>query len=148
MKFSIAFQLNLWTLLWPIMYSFIFIFIFFCFHRITEWSGLEGNFKIIPAIGKDTSHLTRLLKASYRLALNASMEGASTTLQGKLFQCLISLTIKIFFLLSNIYPLSSSLILTPPNPSPHGCSQAIIHPTCNCAWVCPDPGVGPCTWPC
>ena len=35
-----------------------------------------------------------------------------------------------------------------PNPSPQGYSQAILYPTCMCAWGCPDPGAGPCPWPC
>jgi len=38
--------------------------------------------------------------------------------------------------------------LTLPNPSPHGCSQAILCPNCVCAWDCPDPSAGPCTWHC
>ena len=44
-------------------------------HGTTEWSGLEGTFKIIqfqpPAIGRDTSLQTRLLKAPPSLTLNA-----------------------------------------------------------------------------
>jgi len=44
--------------------------------------GLEGTLKIIylhlPAMGRDTSLKTRLLRASCSLAPNASREGAST----------------------------------------------------------------------
>jgi len=51
-------------------------------HRITEWFGLEGTFKIIsfqpPAIGRDTSLYTRLLKAPSSLAFNTSRDGASS----------------------------------------------------------------------
>ena len=36
----------------------------------------------------------------------------------------------------------------PPSLSPQGCSQSVLHPACLCAWDCPDPGTGPCTWPC
>jgi len=40
-------------------------------------------------MGKDTFHYTRLLKAPSNLALNTSMEGASTASLGNLFQCLV-----------------------------------------------------------
>jgi len=33
-----------------------------------------------------------------------------------------------------------------PQPPPQGCSQAILHPICICAWECLDPGAGPCTF--
>ena len=48
-------------------------------HRTTEWFGLEGPLKIIqtkpPAMGRNTLHQTRLLKAPSSLALNTAREG-------------------------------------------------------------------------
>lgn len=53
-----------------------------------------------PAIGRDTSHLTRLLKALSNLASSPGRVGASTTSLSK--QCLTTLTVKHFFLTSNL----------------------------------------------
>jgi len=55
-----------------------------------------------PAMGRDTSHETRLLKAPSNLALNTAREGASTDSLGNFFQCLTSLKVKNFSLLSNL----------------------------------------------
>ena len=43
---------------------------------------------------------------------------------------------------------SASCQPVPPNPSPQGYSQSILCPDCFWAWDCPNPGAGPCTWPC
>ena len=48
------------------------------------------------------NHQTRLPRATSSLALNASRDGASTPSLGNLFQCVITLTVKNFFLLSNL----------------------------------------------
>ena len=73
----------------------------------------EETFKVIqfqlPAIGRDTSHQTRLLTAPSSLALNTSWEETSTTLLGNLFQCLTTLTVKNFFLISSLNLPASSL---------------------------------------
>lgn len=56
-------------------------------HSIIEWYGLEGTFKIFTfpaAIGRDTSHYTRLLEAPSSLVYGASREDASTTSVGNL----------------------------------------------------------------
>jgi len=37
---------------------------------------------------------------------------------------------------------------TPPSPSPQSCSQSVLCPASICAWNCPSPWGGPCTWPC
>jgi len=52
---------------------------------------------------------TRLLKAPSNLALNTSREGASTAPLGNLFQCLTTLIVKKFFLISNLNLPSFSL---------------------------------------
>jgi len=58
------------------------------FRRTIEQFWLKGTFKVIlfqpPVIGRDTSHLTRLLKAPSSLALNASRVGILTTSLGNL----------------------------------------------------------------
>jgi len=45
---------------------------------------------------------TRLPRATSSLALNASRDGASTTSLGYLFQCVTTLWVKNFFLISNL----------------------------------------------
>ena len=50
-----------------------------------------------------------MLKVPSSLALNASREGTSTTSLGNLFQCLTTLTVKNFFLISSLNLPSSSL---------------------------------------
>jgi len=46
-----------------------------------------------PAMGRDTFHWTRLLKAPSSLALNTAREGEATPALGNLFQCLTALTV-------------------------------------------------------
>jgi len=53
-------------------------------------------------MGRDTFHQTRLLRAPSNPALNTSREGAATTSQGNLFQCLTTLLVKNFFLIANL----------------------------------------------
>ena len=62
-----------------------------------------------PAMGRDTFHFTRLLKASSNLALNTSREGASTTSLGNLFQCLTILKVKNFSFVVDLNLLCFSL---------------------------------------
>ena len=75
-------------------------------HRVIEWLEMEGTLKIIPfqppAIGRDTSLQTMLLTAPSSLALSVSREGASTASLGNLFQCLTTLRVKDFFLISSL----------------------------------------------
>ena len=79
-------------------------------HRMV-WGGsgpLKSPGSNPSAVGRDTSHQTRLLKAPSSLALNASRKGAFTTSLGNLFQCLTTLTVKNFFLTSSLnLPFSS-----------------------------------------
>ena len=84
---------------------------------IEPWNGLgwKGPYRAsssnLPAVGRDTSHQTRLLKAPSSLALNTAREGAATASLGNLFQCLITLMVKNFFLLPNLKLPSFSLKL-------------------------------------
>jgi len=48
------------------------------------------------------NHQTRLPRATSSLALNASRDGASTTSLGNLFQCITTLWVKNFLLISNL----------------------------------------------
>ena len=66
-----------------------------------EWFGLEVTLKII-SMGRDTFHQTTLLKALSSLALNTAREGAVTASLGNLCQCLTTLMVKNFFLISNV----------------------------------------------
>ena len=50
-------------------------------------------------MGRDPFHLIRLLKATSKLALNTSKDGASTAFLGHLCQCLTKLVEKNFFLI-------------------------------------------------
>ena len=67
---------------------------------IESWNGLgwkgplRSSSSNPPAIGKDTSLLTMLLKVPSSLALNASEEGAHTTLLDNLLQYFTTFTIK------------------------------------------------------
>ncbi|TRZ26531.1 hypothetical protein HGM15179_000556 [Zosterops borbonicus] len=65
-------------------------------HRLTERFGVEEISKIIsfqpPAMGRDTFHQTRLLRAPSSLALDTSRDGTSTTSLGSLCQGLTTLT--------------------------------------------------------
>ena len=54
------------------------------------------------APGMNIFHQIRLLTALSSLTLNTTRYKASTTLLGNIFQCLITLIIKYFFLLSNL----------------------------------------------
>jgi len=86
-------------------------------HRITEQFGLEGTLKIIwfqpPAVGRDIFHQTRLLRAPSNLAFNTAREGAATASLGNLCQCLTTLRVKNFFLISNLNLPSFSLKTLP-----------------------------------
>ena len=68
--------------------------------------GWEGPFKdhlVQPlAMGKDTFHQTRLLRAPSSLALNAARERAATASLGNLCQGLTPLIVKNFFRMSNL----------------------------------------------
>jgi len=87
----------------------VFAFEFFKFiksHRIIEnlgWKGPYGSSSSNPpAMGRDTFPQTRLLKAPSNLALNRAREGAATASLGNLCQGLTTLTVKNFFLISNL----------------------------------------------
>jgi len=49
---------------------------------------------------RDAFHWTRLFKDLSRLTLSTSSDGTSTVSLGSLFQCLITLIVKTFFLIS------------------------------------------------
>ena len=72
----------------------------FCFPGTIEWFGLEGTLQIIsfqpPAMGRDTFHQTRLLKAPSHLALNTAREWAATASLDNLCQCLTTVLVKKF----------------------------------------------------
>jgi len=53
-------------------------------------------------MGRDTFHQTRLLRAPSSLAFNTAREGAATASLGNLGQGLTILTLKNFFLMSNL----------------------------------------------
>jgi len=75
-------------------------------HKIIEWPGLKRttiiNWFQSPAMCRVTNHQPRLPRATSSLALNASRSGASTTSLGNLFQCVTTLCVKNFFLISNL----------------------------------------------
>ena len=60
-------------------------------------------------MGRETFHQTMLLKAPSNLGLNTTREGAATTSLGNLGQGLTALTVKTFFLTSNLNLPSLSL---------------------------------------
>jgi len=60
-----------------------------------------------PAMGGDTFHQPRLLKAPSNLALNTARKGAATASLGNLLQGLAALRVE--FLISNLKPPSFSL---------------------------------------
>ena len=55
-----------------------------------------------PAMCRVANQQTRLPRATSSLALNASRDGASTASLGNLFQCVTTLCVKNFLLLSNL----------------------------------------------
>ena len=55
-----------------------------------------------PAMCRVDNQQTRLPRATSSLALNASRDGASTTSLGNLFQCITTLCVKNFLLISNL----------------------------------------------
>lgn len=76
-------------------------------NKIIECSGVGVYLKDhlvprLPAMGKDTSHWTRLFKVLSNLILNTARIGVSTTSLGNLFQSLTTLKMKIFFLILNL----------------------------------------------
>jgi len=70
-----------------------------------------------PAMGRNPLHQTRVLQALSNLALNTAREGAATGSLGNLGQGLTALTVKNFFLMSNLNLLSFSLKPLPLVPS-------------------------------
>ena len=62
-----------------------------------------------------TNHQTRLPRATSSLALNVSRDGASTTSLGNQFQCITTLWVKNFLLITNLN-LPSQLKTIPPYP--------------------------------
>ena len=55
-----------------------------------------------PAMCRVANHQTRLPRATYSLALNASRDGTSTTSLSNLFQSITTLCVKKFLLISNL----------------------------------------------
>lgn len=78
--------------------------------RTLKWCGLEGRLKILipahSAMSRDTSYLTRFLKAPSCLALSIFRDGASKASLGKICHFLTTLTANNFFLLSNLLSFS------------------------------------------
>ena len=80
-------------------------------HRIIEsqnhrmvWVGKDLKYHLVPtpsAMGRNIFHLIRLLRAPSNPPLNTAREGVSTTSLGNLLQCLSTLMVKNFFLISN-----------------------------------------------
>jgi len=60
-------------------------------------------------MGRDTFHYTTLLKARSNPPFNTAREGAPRAPLGNLVQCLTTLTVKHFFLISNLNLHSFSL---------------------------------------
>ena len=75
-------------------------------NKIIERLRLEWTFKIIqlqlPTMGRAATDQIRMPGALSSLVLRASRDGASTTSQGSLCQCLTSLCINTIFLISNL----------------------------------------------
>jgi len=78
-------------------------------------------------MSRDIFHQTRLLRAPSNLALSTAREGAATASLGSLGQCLTTLMVKNFFLISNLnlpsfslepFPLVLSLHTLVKSPSP------------------------------
>jgi len=67
------------------------------------WKGPSRSPRSIPpAMGRDSFHQTRLLRAPFNLALNAAREGAATASLSNLCQGLTTLRVKNFLLISNL----------------------------------------------
>ena len=68
------------------------------------WVGkdLNGHLFQPPAMGRATSHQTRLLPAPPNLALDTTRDGAPTAPLGNLCQCFTTLAAENFFLTSNL----------------------------------------------
>jgi len=64
-------------------------------------------------MSRDIFHQPWLLRAPFSLALNTAREGAATASLGNLGQCLTTLMVKNFFLISNLNLPSFSLELFP-----------------------------------
>jgi len=81
--------------------------------KILEWFGLGRTLKTIrfhpPAMGRDTTHQTKLPRAPSNLGLSASSDGTSTAPLHGQCQCLTTLIMQNFFLISNLNVSSSSL---------------------------------------
>ena len=111
-------------------------------HRITEllnglgWKGPYRSSSSTPLPwGGTPSTGPRVLKAPFSLALDTSREGASTASLSNLFQCLITLIVKKFFLISKLNPNSISgwdlRLHQIPNLFPQEGSTSEGHSTCS-----------------
>jgi len=89
-------------------------------HRITEQPGLRRTTMLIqfqlPATCRGSNQQTRLPRATSSLALNASRDGASTASLGNLFECVTTLWVENFVLISNL-----NLSFSVQNHSPLSC---------------------------
>lgn len=86
-------------------------------HRINKWFWLEMILKIIsfqlPAMGRDSLHWIRLLRAPSSTALSTTRDGASTTFLDNLFQYLTTLSVKNLFPRSKLNLMAFGLKLFP-----------------------------------
>lgn len=71
-------------------------------HRNLKWLGWEISSSSNPAMGRDTFHCTRLLKALSNLALNPAKGWGVHNLPGQPVP-VTNLTVKNFFLTSNLF---------------------------------------------
>lgn len=83
-------------------------------NRITEWIGLEGTLKITsptPCFGQDNLSLDEAALSPSNLSLNPSRDGAPTISLGSRCQCLITLSVKNFFLITSLNKLFFLIII-------------------------------------
>jgi len=76
----------------------------FLYHRMA-WVEKDHNGHWVstpPAMCRVANHQTRLPRATSSLTLNASKDGASPTSLGNLFQCVTTLWVEHFLLMSNL----------------------------------------------
>jgi len=93
-------------------------------------------------MGRDLFHQPRVLQAPSNLALDTAREGAATASLDSLGQCLTTLTLKNFFLISNLNLPFFSSKLSPLVLSPHMIDEH-VHSTFPWAVTGPHPTSGP-----
>ena len=98
--------LSLYICLWGVEHKKFFYYVYFK-HMVSQtgkgWKRPYRSSSSNPhAVGRDTIHFTRFLKAPSNMTLNTSSKGVSTTSLGNLFQCLTTLRVKNFNLIPNL----------------------------------------------